>query len=282
MKNRRTKILRFAFLVFGFALCGVGFWLVLAPPCYRAETRIKLNIGSEPGCIEPGFIEIECEIIQDPVVLSNVVEALNLNAKWNSGGGRLKTAETLRLLKRQMTVRCVPNDPYLIEVSATSKDPKMAARIANAIAEAYIKFRLKQSRQLLANEIKSFEESYRLEDKEIRAEQEKVEQLRERLGVPNPEPAEEQLKTNCPAYFDERQKLKDWRDFQELLGKKIEQTKSDLNQPHRSSFEIIEVASPPAAPSGPDRVLGALLCAIGLFPSVGGFLLLKSSRRPSD
>ena len=94
--------------------------------------------------------------------------------------------------------------------------------------------------------INTLEENYRQEEQEIIVEQEKVDQLRERFSVPNPEPAEEQLKTNYPAYFDERQKLKNWRDFQELLGKKIEQTKSDLNQPHRSSFEIVEVASPPA------------------------------------
>jgi hypothetical protein len=43
---------------------------------------------------------------------------------------------------------------------------------------------------------------------------------------------------------------------------------------------IIEIAQPPKSPVGPNRSLGAALLAIGLLSTVGGFLMLKSSRHP--
>jgi len=43
--------------------------------------------------------------------------------------------------------------------------------------------------------------------------------------------------------------------------------------------EIIEAAKPPEFPVSPNRWPDATLLAIGLFPTIGGFLLLKSSNR---
>jgi uncharacterized protein involved in exopolysaccharide biosynthesis len=293
MENHRTKILGFAFLLAGLTLCAFELWVLLGPTQYQATVKIRIrpDVIADPAPVDapaydpyPYFIQTEFEVIQSPVVLSKVVETLNLNVEWGKryGGGRqLKTDEVVNLLKRRINLRLVRNT-RLIEISMTSEDPAEVAKIANAIAGAYRAFRLNQRRQLMLGGIEVLTEQYRQEDQQIKFGSEKVEQLQKKLSVPNPEPDEEQLKTNYPAFFDERRILENEEDFYALVGKKIEQVKSDVSQPQPLTVKIIEAATPPTSPVGPDRLLGALLCAIGLFPSVGGFLLLKSSRRPSD
>ena len=97
-----------------------------------------------------------------------------------------------------------------------------------------------------------------------------------------PAEREERQKENerIKPFWDEKRKLNPLLDFHKLLAAKIEAEKLELNMPKPSPVEIVDLATPPKLPVGPDRLLGALLFAIGLFPSVGGFLLLKSSRHP--
>ena len=48
--------------------------------------------------------------------------------------------------------------------------------------------------------------------------------------------------------------------------------------PRQQWCKLLTLAQPPKSPASPNRFLGAVLLAIGLFPTVGGFLMLKSSR----
>ena len=64
-----------------------------------------------------------------------------------------------------------------------------------------------------------------------------------------------------------------------LLAARIEMEKLNLEIPKTSLVEIVEAAKAPKYPANPNRWLGATLLAIGLFPTVGEFLLLKSSLR---
>src|ERR1017187_8088042 len=252
MEIRRKKTLGFALLLFGLALCGVGLWLLLSPAQYQAKVKIR----NEPDVIADSgpfgatvydpyfyFIKSASESIQSEAVLTNVVVALNLNDMWGkkyARGDKLKTRRTAELLKRRIKVQTTPRTLNMV-IRATNENSNEAALIANAIAEAFAKYRMEKRRQLMLDEIKVFDEGYRLEEQRIKVGSETVEQLRKKLSVPNPEPAEEQLKTNFPAYFYEKQKLNAGEDFYELLGKKIEQIKFDVNQPQHSSVEIIEV-----------------------------------------
>jgi len=88
---------------------------------------------------DPYFIQTEFEIIQDRVVLGKVIETLNLNTEWGTkynGGVTLKTPETMEFLKKRMNLTPVRNTK-LIGITVYSEDKNDAARLANAIAEAY-------------------------------------------------------------------------------------------------------------------------------------------------
>jgi hypothetical protein len=86
--------------------------------------------------------------------------------------------------------------------------------------------------------------------------------------------------TRVQPYWDEQRELARRVDFHKLLAAKIESEKSLLSSTSPYSMVVItDAALPPALPVARDYSLGVSLFVIGLFPAVGGFLLLKPSRR---
>jgi hypothetical protein len=79
-------------------------------------------------------------------------------------------------------------------------------------------------------------------------------------------------------FWDEKRKLNDMIELHKFLQAKITEEKIDLDIPRTATVQIIDAAQPPKSPAGPNRFLGAVLLAIGLFSTGGGLLLLKSSR----
>ena len=99
---------------------------------------------SEPNSVaDPTleFLETECAVIQSQVVLGKVVSDLDLNKEWGkryfADGTNLKTTETVALLKARLDARPV-NNTSLIKIRVFSERPEEAARVANAVARAYV------------------------------------------------------------------------------------------------------------------------------------------------
>ncbi|MGA2029976.1 MAG: polysaccharide biosynthesis tyrosine autokinase, partial [Verrucomicrobiota bacterium] len=172
----------------------------ILPESYSSTTRMQVDpdINDIRGLTDtqsylpydPYFIQTAFEIIQDQVVLGQVIENLNLNTEWGkkyAGGETLKTSETMELLKKRMTLDTVRNTK-LIEITVYSEDKDEAARIANAIAEAYRNYRLNLRMQQSMGGIKVLQESFDQEEEQIDAEQEKVDQLRKELNINDTDP----------------------------------------------------------------------------------------------
>jgi uncharacterized protein involved in exopolysaccharide biosynthesis len=312
MENCRTKILGFILLLGGLVLCGMGFWLLLSPAQYRATVRIKIDPDvtdtSEGGqaSYDPYFIQTEFEIIQSQLVLSNVIETLNLNVEWGKkygDGSPLKVAKTITLLKRRMRLSPVRNNK-LIEISFQSEDPNEAAKIANAIPKAYHDYLVNLLKQNSEQGIKAMQQQYQKDEEQIRVLQTNVDLLREKFKIQNDtSPPTNQSETfnstslssygstNAAAralaeqeqpYWEKKRDLENMLTFHKLLAVKIALVESDIaTQKFFPLVQIVDIAEPPKFPASPNRWLGAALLAIGLFPTLGGFLFLKSSRRQS-
>ncbi|HTY86787.1 MAG TPA: polysaccharide biosynthesis tyrosine autokinase [Candidatus Acidoferrum sp.] len=194
----RKAIIITVFLITAIVATAVTF---LLPESYASTARIKIepNIVTDiPGVTgtmtmspyDPYFIQTEFEIIQDRVVLGKVIENLNLNVEWGKkyyGGETLKTPETMEFLKRRMSLIPVRNTK-LIEITVYSEDRNDAARIANAIAETYKTYRLKQREQLTLNGIKALEDQFKSEEERIQSAQTNVDNLRKELGINDTDP----------------------------------------------------------------------------------------------
>jgi uncharacterized protein involved in exopolysaccharide biosynthesis len=277
MKSNLTKRFGFGAIIFGLALGGVGLWFLLSPAEYRATTRISVGID-DPEIYDPYFIQTEFQIIQSEVVLGKVVEALNLNGEWGkkyAWGKTLTTSETVRLLKRRLNLHLVTNSRFL-DISVTDGNPVEAAKIANAIAEAYRDFRINQNRQQILGGIKILKEQYQTEENDIKIKQANLEQLKTQLTLTNPEPVESVLVSNYPSYFQAKQDLSNEEAIHKQRQTIIDSEKSLSVQNAKALVEIVDPAVSPSSPTGPNRLLGAVLLLCGLATSVLGFYLISS------
>ncbi|MSU57827.1 MAG: hypothetical protein EXS35_06535 [Pedosphaera sp.] len=178
-------------VVFGFSVL-VTF---LLPESFASTTRIKVErnvtdidglVGSRSAAAtDPYFIQTEFEVIQSEVVLGRVIESLDLNTVWGKryvGGQKLKTSETLGLLKSRMDLRPVRSSS-LIEIRAYSEDKDEAARIANAVAEAYREHRRQERLQLAQGAVKALEQRFQEQQDRILKTQTELEKLRSVLEI---------------------------------------------------------------------------------------------------
>src|SRR3954465_13931226 len=90
----------------------------ILPESYSSSARIKIerdqtdisSLAERPGggAYDPYFIQTEFEIIQSEVILSKVIQQLDLNKEWGkkfANGDTLKTTETMSILKSRMDLR---------------------------------------------------------------------------------------------------------------------------------------------------------------------------------
>jgi len=122
----------------------------ILPESFVSQARIALRPGTSnaPGTtspqgaasgFDPHFIQTECEVIQSEAILGKAIDDLDLNKEFGkkyANGDRLKTSETMMLLRGRLDLRPVPNTS-IIEIRSYSEKPEEAATVANAIAEAY-------------------------------------------------------------------------------------------------------------------------------------------------
>jgi uncharacterized protein involved in exopolysaccharide biosynthesis/beta-lactamase regulating signal transducer with metallopeptidase domain len=186
--------------VSGLALLGLGLFLIVlgirlavSPTVYQSTARVRVEhqpVGA-PGvqwqspAYDPYFIQTEFEVLQSEVILGKVIETLDLNKAWGAryrGGQRLRTPETLALLKPRLAFNAVPTS-NIIEIRVSSDQPDEAARIANAIAEAYQEHRQKQRLALRNGGIGALEERYADQEEKIKKAQQQVDALRVDLKI---------------------------------------------------------------------------------------------------
>jgi len=137
------------------------------------------------GVYDPYFIQTEFEAIKSEAVLTNVIVGLDLNTKWGrkyNNGDRMKTADTLEFLRGRLDLRPVRNTMF-IEIGVMSDKADDAAELANAVAEAYRIHRLEEIRRASEGGIRTLEDRFEEQQKKVAAAQNKVNELKEKLGV---------------------------------------------------------------------------------------------------
>ena len=193
----------------------------ILPESYASTCRIKvepdaMNFSSlkaaETNNIwfsDPFFLQSTFEIIQSQMVLSNVVNQLNLNEGWGKkffGREKLKTVETMELLKRRLDLKPVRNTS-LIEITVYSDDRKECARIANAVAKAYGDYRVNVRRQVIAGVLDTMLEQYQSQDEQIGQLQTEVGTLSEKYGMPDNPMVESDLLEKSKGQLLEQQRV---------------------------------------------------------------------------
>jgi polysaccharide biosynthesis transport protein len=185
IRIRKTVILA-VFLLVVLTTTAVTFIL---PETYMSVARIEVqkdtpDIGSilnqqAPVGYDPYFIQTEFEKIKSQKVLIEVIEELNLAVEWGKrfGTEKLRETEAYKILLKQIDLRQSRNTS-LIEIRAYSDLKAEAAAIANMIAEVYKKKRTEVRMELSRSGIKALEAEMEQQEIQVRALQQRVDQLR--------------------------------------------------------------------------------------------------------
>ncbi|HXC35794.1 MAG TPA: polysaccharide biosynthesis tyrosine autokinase [Candidatus Acidoferrales bacterium] len=169
----------------------------LMRPAYSSTAQIEIqpDITSDVPIVtspyDPYFMETELNTIKGDVVLSRVVDDLNLNADWGkkfSPDGRpLKTSDTMDILRRYISMDSDRNTK-LIDITVQNEDRDKAALIANTIAQDYKSYRLEVHSNEMESGIQKLHMKYMQEEAQIQLDQSNVEKLRKEFSVRDMDP----------------------------------------------------------------------------------------------
>ena len=167
----------------------------ILPESFSSTARIKIErdqsdingMAERSGLpsYDPYFIQTEFELIQSEVILGKVIDDLDLNKEWGkkfANGERLKTTETIAMLKSRIDLRPVRNTS-LIAITVYSDKADEASKIANVVAESYKTHRQEQRMQLSNRGIKSLEQRFTEQEEKVKKAQVFVDKLRVDLNI---------------------------------------------------------------------------------------------------
>jgi polysaccharide biosynthesis transport protein len=170
----------------------------ILPESFSSSARIKIerdqsdisSIMGERGNMggyDPYFIQTEFELIRSEAILGIVVSKLNLNielGKKYNNGIPFKTPDSILWLKNPRIIELSPvRNTSLIEIKVYMDKPEEAAKIANAVAEAYREHRLQERQRLGKGGIKALEERFDAQSNKVAIAQQLVDRLRVELNI---------------------------------------------------------------------------------------------------
>lgn len=137
---------------FGVVAIGVAVCLLL-PKKYTSTTQLLLDVKSPdpvigmvlPAMTTPSYMATQVDLLTSERVAIRVVRSLHLDnnpemmSQWRAGSGGMGTFESWMagVLGKSLTVK-PSRESNVINVNYESADPRFAAALANAYAEAYI------------------------------------------------------------------------------------------------------------------------------------------------
>ena len=209
------------------------------------------------------FIPTVFEVIQSELFLTRVIDELDLNNAWGKkykDGQKLKTQETVTLLRRRISVRHVRNTT-IFEIQVYSGAPVEAAKLANTIAETYRQFRRDRALKLMIGGRKALEDKLKELDTKIRSAQEELASLEETVENPQLPDAKKQT------YSEKKKDLDGLSDMHQLVMRRMTSIDLDANLPKNGQVIIVERAVPSLKPVRPIKQLNIVLSII-----IGGFV----------
>ena len=176
----RRRWMAGAFLLVCTATCLLTWWL---PRFYASTARITVHQESQDkpdapslfakaangGNFDPYFLQTEFERLKSKEVLDRVITDLMLKEAWSRKYGvQFQNRDLYAILRKRMDVRNY-RSTSLVEIRVLDEDPKMAAAIANSIAESYRQMRLDHLRVAAIQGIEGLERALKAQESKVQA-----------------------------------------------------------------------------------------------------------------
>ena len=193
IRDRKEVILAVALLTI---VTGTAYTLMM-PKKYKATTQIEVRedaldvdplFNRETARLgyNPFFLMTQEKIMRSRPVLLEVIHKLNLQRVWGAELNEDKSAITtdlaLQILQRTLRVE-QDRDTTLMNISVTSEKPRLAADIANEIANVYRELRLKEKRREIQRAIDAMSNQVRMQQERVEEAEEALERIRQERGI---------------------------------------------------------------------------------------------------
>ena len=243
------------------------------PEYFVSTTRIKIGSDqpdirslfeqtSGTNVVDSVFLQTELETILSEVILNRVIDDFHLNDVWGRKyfeGGKLKTSESLALLRGRLDIRPVRNTS-LLDIRAYSENPNEARDIANGVVKAYHQWRSTQLMERVRNSLKSL-------DKRVQLMDETISQAKRRLEAQ----AGALPGTQNPAYSEKQRELEETIALRSELTRRMRLEEIDAHLPRSGQVTILETAKASTVPFRPNKPLNIILGIV--IGAAAGFLL---------
>src|SRR5262249_50109012 len=135
-------------LAFLFVLLPTLVWIVLAPPLYVARLQLLVKPGRFESSPRPAASEVMLEaelgsedgILQSRGVLEKGALESHLAGREGQGSPEERLARAVRHLEDELKIEQLPRT-NVIAVRYTDRDPKLAGRVLDTLASAYLEKR---------------------------------------------------------------------------------------------------------------------------------------------
>ncbi len=193
VRDRKEVILAVALLTI---VTGTAYTLMM-PNKYTATTRLEVRedaMDVDPFYdrqsarmgFNPFFLMTQEKIMQSRPVLTEVIRNLNLQKAWgaklNEDKSPISPELALQVLSRNVRI-AQDRDTTLMNISATSEEPKEAADIANEIANVYRERRLNIKRREIQRAIDAMANEVRKQQERVEEAEAELERIRQERGI---------------------------------------------------------------------------------------------------
>lgn len=191
LRLRLTLVL----LVFGLVLLTVLGVTALLPKWYLAtakirvekpESEVKLFQNQSNAYYDPYFIQDQFKILQSEKILYRVIAELDLNnviGREMGATGAVPSAIIYQYMIDRMVRVESPRASSIIEIGVFSRDPRLCADIANAIARVYSDDRIALATQDQREGLDKLRGELEAQERVVSTQRDRLEQLRKELDI---------------------------------------------------------------------------------------------------
>jgi len=280
------KLFGGALVILGVIFVGYGIFRWFGQLQYQASVTLlisksgRITDGME-GKSESSYLQDCVEQFQSTEIMDEAAIIIYRYQLENHFSVVLSPLEIEMRLPKQAQFQAVTRDST-VKITCIGSSPEDAARLANAMSNAFINYQAKQFRRVLRQFIGSFEEDLKSENNLIETRQQALAQLRHQLNVPDPEPDRSVLQTKFHNYLLAQDILKTQLAGVELEKEKNHRLKAELASlafmmaDLKTQFKLKDVA-PPADSIDPGHRVAKTLFVGGILSVILGYGLLLST-----
>ena len=193
IRDRKDVILAVALLT----IVTGTIYTYMMPQKFRATTQIQVSedapdvdpffvTRNTSATYNPFFLLTQEKIIRSRRVLLEVIRILNLQRVWgaelNEDKSPVSQEMALEIMQRALRVE-QDRDTLLMNISATTRDPKQSAEIANTVASEYRKWRYTEQRRTIQQAIDAMGNELKKQQAKVVEAENKLEQIRKKQGI---------------------------------------------------------------------------------------------------